>query len=76
MTPSKELIDELFLDKIRRARLQDPVEKFLDGARLFDMTCRIMRDGIRFRNLDYTDEQVERALFDQIATLRQLDMSA
>jgi hypothetical protein len=40
MQPSPELIDEIFTRKVRRAREANPVEKMLDGARLFDMVCR------------------------------------
>lgn len=75
MQPTQELIDELFLDKVRAARRADPVEKFLDGARLFDLVCRVMRDGIRFRNADLSEQQVEQALVEQIRLLRRLEAS-
>ena len=73
MPPTQELIDELFLNKVRRARTENPVEKFLDGARLFDMVCRTMRDGIRHRNPGVSAEQIERLLFDQFRLLRRLE---
>ena len=73
MQPTQELVDEIFLSKVRRARAQDPAEKFFAGARLFDMVCRTMRDGIRHRNPDFSPEQVERALFAQLDLQRRLE---
>ena len=73
MYPSKELVDQLFLEKVHRARATDPAEKLLDGARLFDLTCRIAMDGIRDRNPNATEEEVRRLLFEQVDRVRRLE---
>ena len=73
MQPTKELIDELFLDKVRQARNTPPVERLLNGARLFDFSCRIMCDGIRHQHPDAGPEEVKRLLFERIALSRKLE---
>src|SRR5437868_128163 len=42
MEPSKELVDDIYRERVLRARRTPPEEKLLDGARLFDLSCRIM----------------------------------
>jgi hypothetical protein len=44
-----------------RLRRMTPAERFAEGARLCASARRVMRDGIRHRHPDYTDEQVEMA---------------
>jgi hypothetical protein len=73
MQPIAQLADELFLDKVRRARATDPAEKLLDGARLFDFVCRIMSDGIRNQFPQADDEEVQRRLIEQLAIARRLE---
>jgi hypothetical protein len=75
MQPTKELIDELFWDKVRRARTANPVDKFFDGARLFDFVCRIMKDGIRDRFPDASEQEINRRLSEQVAIARKLENS-
>ena len=38
----RQLADAIYWDKVRRARQRSPVEKLLDGPRLFDFGCEIM----------------------------------
>jgi hypothetical protein len=73
MQPIVQLADELFLDKVRRARATDPAEKLLDEARLFDFVCRIMSDGIRNQFPQADDEEVQRRLIEQLAIARRLE---
>ncbi len=73
MPPSQELVDELFLDKVRRARAESPVEKFLDGARLFDFASRISKDGIRYRNPGASEEKVNAIWLEQLNRARQME---
>ena len=70
MRPSQELIDELFLDKVRAARRMSPAEKFLDGPRLFDFAARIAKVGIRFRNPHASPEEVNAILLHQLSLAR------
>ena len=50
MEPTQQLIDELFLDKVRAARRMSPEDRLLAGPRLFERSCRIMLDGLRDEN--------------------------
>lgn len=55
---TRQLMDEIYLDKALRAGCRSMGEKLLDGPRLFDDCCRLMRSGIRFQFPDYTEDQV------------------
>jgi len=73
MEPSEQLVDELYRDRVLRARETPPEDKLLDGARLFDVSCRIMMDGIRDEHPDAGDERVRDILRERIALLRRLE---
>ena len=73
MEPSEQLVDELYRDRVLRARETPPEDKLLDGARLFDVSCRIMMDGIRDEPPDAGDERVRDILRERIALLRRLE---
>lgn len=73
MGPTEELIDDIFREKVLRARQTAPDENLLDGPRLFDMECRIMTDNIRNEHPEADDQQVQAILAEQIAVLRPLE---
>jgi hypothetical protein len=75
MEPSKELVEALFLDRVRRARAMAPEEKLLAGARLFDRSCRIMADGIRDEFPDADEKRVQELLAARLALARRLEQS-
>jgi hypothetical protein len=56
---TKRLMDSIFIEKVMRARQRSIGEKLLDGPRLFEQGCQIMRGGIRSQFPDFTAEQVE-----------------
>ena len=60
MEPTQELADDLYRQRVIRARNTPPEEKLLLGARLFDRACRIMMDGIRDEYPHADEQQVER----------------
>ena len=70
---TKRLMDEIFIDKVLRARQRSIGEKFLDGPRLFETGCQMMRSGIRWQHPDFTDEQVEAELRRRLAIRRRID---
>jgi hypothetical protein len=72
MEPTKELIDEIYRERILRARETPPEEKLLDGPRLFDLSCRIMIDGIRDEHPDANEDQVQEILAQRLDLLRRL----
>jgi hypothetical protein len=70
MQPTKELIDELYWERVQRARQMSPEDKLLAGPRLFDLTTKIMADGIRARFPEADDCRVQEILRDQLALIR------
>jgi hypothetical protein len=73
MEPTRDLADELFHERVRRALQTPPEERLLDGPRLFDLACRIMADGIRAEHPQADEEQVQKILAERINLLRQLE---
>jgi len=64
--PTQQLIDELFLDKVRAARAMSPEDKLLAGPRLFERSCRIMLDGLRDENPDADDARLQDLLRERL----------
>ena len=75
MEPTQELIDDIYRERMLRARQMSPGEKFLDGPRLFESACRITRAGIRDQNPGVTEEQVEEILLQRLALRERLEDS-
>ena len=73
MVPSKTLIDGIDRERVERARNATPEEKLLDGPRLFDRACGIMRDGIRSQYPDADEEEVWRIFLERLAIAEELD---
>jgi hypothetical protein len=71
--PTKELIDELYRERVRWARETPPEEKFLDGPRLFEYACRIMADGIRNQFPDADEERVQQVVTERLALQDRLE---
>ena len=73
MEPSKELIDQLYRERVLRARAMPPEEKVALGLRLFDRSCRIMADGIRDEFPEADEERVPEILRARLALARRLE---
>jgi hypothetical protein len=73
MEPTKQLLDDIFRERVLRARRTPPEEKLLDGPRLFDFACRIVMDGIRNQFPDADEKRVREILAERIALLRRLE---
>ena len=73
MKPTQQLIDELYLDKIRSAREMTPEQKLLAGPRLFARSCRIMLDGLRHENPGADEERLQQLLRERLALARRLE---
>lgn len=69
----KELADEIYADRLQRARERRPMLKLLDGFELFDEVCQRMRAGIRcdFPNADAAE--VETILRRRVDRLREIE---
>jgi hypothetical protein len=75
MEPSKELVDQLYREEVLRARAMPAEEKLLEGARLFDLACRITADGIRGAHPEADEDQVQHILLERLALLGRLEGS-
>jgi hypothetical protein len=73
--PSKELIDQLYRERILRARAMPPEAKLVMGLRLFDRSCRIMADGIRGEFPDAGEDRVQEILRARLALIRRLEQT-
>jgi hypothetical protein len=73
MEPTPELIDELYRERVRRARAMSPEEKLLAGPRLFDRVCARMRDGIRMQFPNAGPEEVQRIFLERLAIAKRLE---
>ena len=73
MDPIKQLADEIYRDRVRRARRMSIAEKSLAVPELFDLACRISRDGIRAQHPEADDRQVEELLRRRLAIAERLE---
>jgi hypothetical protein len=73
MDSIKQLADEIYRDRVRRARQMTVAEKILAGPRLFDMACEIMRGGIRMQFPEADARRVEEILRERLAIARRLN---
>jgi hypothetical protein len=73
MEPTQQLIDDIYRERILRAHATPPEEKLLDGPRLFDRVCGIMKDGIRMQFPDANEEDVRRILLQRLAIAEKLE---
>ena len=70
---TKQLMDSIFIGKVLRARQRSIGEKMLDGIRLFEQGCQMMRSGIRWQFPEFTDAQVESELRRRLAIRRRIN---
>jgi hypothetical protein len=73
MDSIKQLADEIYRDRVRRARRIAMADKILDGPRLFDLSCGISRDGIRAQHPEADERRVEELLRQRLALGRRLE---
>jgi hypothetical protein len=74
MEPTQELIDELFWERVHKARQMSPEDKLLAGLDLFDLTSTIMADGIRSQFPEADEAEVGRILRERLALARRLEV--
>jgi hypothetical protein len=73
MDPIKQLADEIYRDRIVRARRMSIGEKILAVPELFDMACHVSRAGIRSQFPDADEQRVQELLRQRIAIGRRLE---
>lgn len=73
MESIKELADEIYRERVLRARATPPEQKLLDAFRLFEFGCRIMLDGIRNENPGADDSRIREILAQRFDMQRRLE---
>jgi len=73
MKPTQELVDDIYKERIQRARVTPPEQKLLDSFRLFEFSLGIMLDGIRDENPGADDKRVQELLARRFEILTQLE---
>ncbi len=67
-----ELVEEIYRERVLRARRTPIEQKLWAGAELFESACQVTCDGIRFQNPGIDDSEVQRILRDRLALARRL----
>jgi hypothetical protein len=65
---------ELFKEEVARARAMAPGERLLEGPRLFDRACELMKAGIRHRHPDASEDDVLERLRAQLDMLARIEV--
>jgi hypothetical protein len=73
MQPDPELVDNIYLQKVLRARAEPLTEKLLDGPRLFAFACEAARAGIRMQHPGASPEDVRRMLRERFERMNLLE---
>jgi len=75
VNPTEEfqpLIDQLFVEKVMRARAMSPEERFMASFELFEEIEERMRAGVKMEFPEADTAEVERILSARFARLRQV----
>ena len=73
VAPVRELMDELFREKVRAARRMSAEERFLAGPRLFEFACEFARAGIRLQHPRAAEAEVRERLRHRLALAERLE---
>lgn len=68
-----ELADDIYREKVLRARGTPLEQKLLAGPELFDMACVWMTAGIRSQFPDADDRRVRQLLLERLELARRID---
>jgi hypothetical protein len=72
MGPTPELLDHLYLEKVRVARQMTPEQRVLASFELTEFVRRGLEDGIRCQFPGAGEDEVQRKLCERVATVRRL----
>ena len=73
MEPTAEIIDDIYLEKVMRARAAPMAEKILDGPRLYAYACEAVRAGVLSQNPEATPEELRVLIQKRFERIRQLE---
>ena len=68
----REDAEAIYIERVLRARSTPPDQKMVDGFRLFERACGLMRDGIRQQFPQASPEEVESHLRQRLKIARRL----
>ena len=66
------LMDDIFREKVRRARLQSPERKLVAGLELFEESLVRIRGGVRAQFPDFSDDEIDAEVRRRIDRVRQV----
>lgn len=69
------LADELYRERVLRARRTPPEERILDGPRLFDYACSITLAGLRTEMPNATEAELRQALRRRLELGQKLELA-
>jgi len=72
-SPYAALADEIYRERVTRARRTSPEEKFLAGEDLFEYACSITLAGIQNQNPGFTPEECLRELRRRLALRERME---
>jgi hypothetical protein len=72
MEPTPELVDDIYRERVLRARRTPLGQKLLAGPLLFARSCQLMADGIRNEYPNADESRVQEILLERLALLRRL----
>ena len=72
MEPTQELVDDIYRERVLRARRAPLGDKLLAGGELFEHVCNWMRAGLRNENPDADAETIEELLRKRLELSRRL----
>ncbi len=72
MEPTKELAEEIYRDRVLRARKLSEGEKIAIGIELFEGATGLMRDGIRHQFPGATATRIDEILRERLDRLRRV----
>jgi len=70
---TQRLIDELYREEVREARVMAPADKVRAGQQLFESACRITLAGIRNQNPGASEDQCMEILRKRLEYQRRLE---
>jgi hypothetical protein len=73
MGPTKELIDDIYRERVLRARRTPIEQKISAGGELFEGVCERMADGLRNENPGADEATIQELLRRRLALLRRLE---
>jgi hypothetical protein len=71
----QSLADELYRERVLRARRTPPEERILDGPRLFDYACSVTLAGLRSELPHANNDELRQALRRRLEIGRKLELA-